>query len=282
MKPYTSRDVARLLGLSLAQVRAFARADFLEPGRGPRGEYRFSFHDLVLLRTAKGLTAARIPSERIRRALRTLRKQLPRGRSLSEVRITAEGGEIVVHDRGAAWSPESGQLQLDFTVAELAGKVAPLARRVTLAAGQPEASKPLTADAWYDLALDLESYAPAEAQDAYGRAIQIDARHADAHVNLGRLLHEEERVTEAEAHYRRALDAQPAHATAAFNLGIALEDLGQPAAAARAYGQAVAADPGFADAYFNLSRLYENGGDRAAALRHLQNYRRLTERRSGS
>lgn len=281
MKPYTSGDVARLLGLSLAQVRAFARADILEPGRGPRGEYRFSFHDLVLLRTAKGLAGAQIRPEQIRRALRTLRKQLPRGRSLSEVRITAEGGEIVVHDRGAAWSPASGQLQLDFTVAELAGRVAPLARGVTLAASPPESTQPLTADAWYDLALDLESYAPAEARDAYARAIQLDARHADAHVNLGRLLQEEQRLAEAEAHYRRALDAQPAHATAAFNLGIVLEDLGRPDEAARAYGQAVAADPGLADAHFNLSRLYEQAGDRAAALRHLQSYRRLSEHRSG-
>jgi hypothetical protein len=72
-------------------VRAFARDGYLTPGRGPRGELRFSFQDLVILRTAKGLVAARIPTRRIRRALKRLRAELPRGRSLAELRITPKG-----------------------------------------------------------------------------------------------------------------------------------------------------------------------------------------------
>ena len=45
MKFYTTRDVARLLGLSEAQVRSHARG-YLAPARGPRNAYRFSFQDL--------------------------------------------------------------------------------------------------------------------------------------------------------------------------------------------------------------------------------------------
>src|SRR4029077_15985799 len=68
MKGYTSQDVAKLLGLTVAQVRGFARDDFLSPGRGgARHSLQFSFQDLVILRTAKALVAARIPSRRIRR-----------------------------------------------------------------------------------------------------------------------------------------------------------------------------------------------------------------------
>src|SRR5256885_14508917 len=103
MKGYTSRDVAKLLGLTVAQVRGFARDGFLTPGRGPRGELLFSFQDLVILRTAKGLVAARIPTRRIRLALRRLRAQLPRGRSLAELRIAADGDRIVVSDGEATW-----------------------------------------------------------------------------------------------------------------------------------------------------------------------------------
>src|SRR5467141_1292785 len=203
MKGYTSRDVARLLGLTVAQVRGFARDGFFTPGRGPRGELRFSFQDLVILRTAKGLVAARIPARRIRGALRRLKAQLPRGRSLAELHIAAEGDRIVVSDGEAMWSPESGQMQLDFAVAELATRAAPMARRAAKAAREVEDE--LSAGDWYELGLELEVATPAEARDAYRRALELDAHHADAHVNLGRLLHEQGLVEEAERHYRLAL-----------------------------------------------------------------------------
>ncbi len=274
MKGYTSRDVAKLLGMTVAQVRVFARDGFLTPGRGPRGVLQFSFQDLVILRTAKGLVAARIPTRRIRRALRRLRAQLPRGRSLAELRITAEGDRIVVSDGVTAWNPESGQGQLDFAVSDLATRAAPVARRTARAALAVE--QELDAEDWYELGLELEAVAATEARDAYRRALELDAHHADAHVNLGRLLQGEGRVSEAETHYRQALATNPDHATAAFDLGIALEDLGRPADAIEAYRKALGADPRLADAHFNIARLYEAAGKRAAALRHLSAYRRLT------
>lgn len=276
MKGYTSRDVAKLLGLTVAQVRGFARDGFLTPGRGPRGQLLFSFQDLVILRTAKGLVAARIPTRRIRRALRGLKAQLPRGRSLAELRIAAEDDRIVVSDGEATWSPESGQMQLDFAVSELASRAAPMARRAAKAARR--VGDDLSAKDWYELGLELEVAAPVEARDAYRRALELDAHHADAHVNLGRLLHEQGLVAEAERHYRAALGDNPDHATAAYNLGIAFEDLARPADAVEAYRTALSADPTLADAHFNLARLYEKAGKRAAALRHLGAYRRLTGR----
>src|SRR5256884_1754844 len=276
MKGYNSRDVARLLGLTVAQVRGFARDGFLTPGRrggGGRG-LQFSFQDLVILRTAKALVAARTPARRIRRALKKLRLELPRGRSLAELRITADGDRIVVSDGETAWNPESDQTHLDFAVSDLATRAAPIARRTAQAARAAEGT--LDADDWYELGLELEAVEPAEARDAYRRALELDAHHADAHVNLGRLLHEEGLVQEAERHYRLALREDPEHATAAFNLGIALEDLDRPGDAIEAYRTALATDPRLADAHYNVARLYERVGKKAAALRHLSIYRRLT------
>src|SRR5947208_892681 len=178
MKGYTSRDVARLLRLTVAQVRDFARDGFLTPGRGPRGELLFSCQDLVILRTAKGLVAARIPTRRIRRALRRLRTELPRGRSLAELRIAAEGDRIVVSDGEATWSPESDQMQIDFAISDLATRAAPMARRTARAARLVE--QDFSAEDWYDLGLELEVAAPVEARDAYRRALELDAHHADA------------------------------------------------------------------------------------------------------
>src|SRR3989475_5244133 len=274
MKGYTSRDVSRLLGLTVAQVRGLARDGFLSPGQGRRGELLFSFQDLVILRTAKGLVAARIPAERIRGALKRLRAQLPRGRSLAELRIGAEGARMVVSEGEATGSRESEQTQLDFAVSELATKAAPMARRAARAAREVEDE--LSAADWYELGIELEVAAPGEARDAYRRALELDAHHADAHVNLGRLLHEQGLVEEAERHYRLALREAPDHATAAYDLGIALEDLGRPADAIEAYRAALVTDPRLADAHYNVARLYEKAGKKAAALRHFSAYRRLT------
>jgi len=273
VKGYTTEDVAKLIGLSAARVRAFARDGFLTPGRGGRGELLFSFQDLVILRTAKGLVAARIPARRIRTALRRLREQLPRGRSLAELRITAEGGRIVVQDGSEAWNPESDQIQLDFTVADLATRARPLARRAAAVARRAEQT--MDAEDWYELGLELEAVDPVEARDAYRRALELDVHHADARVNLGRLLYEGGLVTEAERHYRLALRDAPDHATAAFNLGIVLEDLDRPADAIEAYRLALQADARNADAHYNIARLYEGVGKRAAAMRHYSAYRRL-------
>src|SRR5204862_935731 len=143
----------------------------------------------------------------------------------------------------------------------------PGARRTAQAARA--AAGDLDADDWYELGIELEAVEPGEARDAYRRALELDAHHAHAHVNLGRLLHEQGMIEEAERHYRLALREDPDHATAAFNLGIALEDLNQPADAIEAYRAALATDPQLADAHYNVARPSEKAGKEAAALRHL-------------
>src|SRR5256886_17333189 len=132
-------------------------------------------------------------------------------------------------------------MQLDFAISDLATRAAPMARRAARAARLVE--QDLSAQDWYDLGLELEVAAPIEARDAYRRALELDAHHADAHVNLGRLLHEQGLVEEAERHYRLAPRQSPGHAPAAFNLGIPPEDLGRPAAPTDAYPAAPPTDP---------------------------------------
>jgi tetratricopeptide (TPR) repeat protein len=275
MNGYTASDVARMLDLSVGQVRSYARAGFLEPGRGSRGEYRFSFQDLVLMRTAKGLVSARIPAGRVRRALRELKRQLPHGRPLSGLQIQADGDRIVVREGGSIWNPVSGQTQFNFDVSELVEKVAPHARGVVEDAEEIEDE--LDAEDWYSLGVDLEAAAPNHAREAYRRALELDPLHAAARINLGRLLHESGQLRAAEAHYRLALTHGSTNGTALFNLGVSLEDLGRRREAMQAYREAIEAEPSFADAYFNLSRLLEKSGDSRGALRCLKTYRKLTE-----
>jgi tetratricopeptide (TPR) repeat protein len=260
------------------RLRRWAREGLLDATKGPDGALRFSFPDIILLRAAEGLRAAGVAPLRIRRTLRRLATQLPAGRPLSAVNISARGDEVLVRDRDTVWAPETEQVAFDFSVGELASKVEPFASRVVR---DREAEGRMEADDWYDLGFDLEAVSLAEAERAYGRALALDPAHADALVNRGRLHHERGDLDEAEAHYRRALSVDPRRALAHFNLGVALEDRGQPQAAETAYRAALNLDPGLADAHFNLAGLLERAGDVTGAVRHLAAYRRGRARARG-
>lgn len=269
------RDVAKLLDLTEPEIRTFIRAGFLEPRRGKRGEYRFTLQDLVLLRTAKGLSAS-VPVRKVKRALRNLREHLPSGRPLTGLRILTDGSDVVVREGGSVWDADSGQGRLDFDVAELADKVAPLARRAAEEAR--ETPDELAPEDWFHLACDLEPTDPDQARDAYRRALELDPENFDARLNLGRLLHEAGQTEAAERHYRLALRIRPAEAIAAFNLGVALEDLERRDEAVRAYEHAIVLDPDMADAHYNLAYLFEKEGRKTAAFRHLKAYKQIIER----
>ncbi len=264
---FTVRQVSEMLGLTAAQIRAYASKGFLQPDRGDRGELLFGFQDLVILRTAGELSSADIPQRKVRRILEKLREQLPSGRSLAAIRIAADGDRVVVRDGLALWNPESGQSLFDFSVQELAEDAAQFvkARR----------SEDLDAEGWYEVACDLEIADVEQAEEAYRRAIALNPAHADANVNLGRLLHEKRATAAAEKFYRAALKADPNHETAAFNLGVALEDLGRVRQAIEAYQDSLRVDPDNADAHYNLSGLLEKRGEKATALQHLKEYARL-------
>lgn len=293
---YGAQEVSRMLGLTVAQVRAWVRSGLLEPERGPRGELRFSPQDLALLRAARGLAGARIGPRRIEQALSKLREQIRGPESLAELEILAEGKHIVVTDGSARWQPESGQILMEFESAHAnrgpvpaprsrgeGEKVAGALRGAVDIAAARRSSRGRggeTAETWYERGCELEETDAGAARESYRRALALDPSHADAHVNLGRLLHESGDAADAEEHYHAALTARPDDVTAAFNLGVALEDLGRDGEAIGAYEKAVALDPEHADAYFNLAGACERVGDPTAAIRHLKAYRALVRSRS--
>jgi tetratricopeptide (TPR) repeat protein len=270
MKGYSTRDVAELLDLPPDVIRDIARG-ILDPDKSPRGRYRFSFQDIVVLRTAKELLDAGVRRSRINRSLLTLQQRLPTSRPLTSLRITGDGGAVVIRDQEQVYNPESGQIHFNFAVADLAGDVAPLARQ---AAEEAEANEEqLSSDDWFDLGVDLEAVSPEDAPAAYLRALELDPEHSDAHVNLGRLMQESGDYEAAESHYRQALESESDNVLAAFNLGTLLEDMGRIQDAIRAYKLASS----FADAHYNLSRLYELVGEHTEALKHLKTYRNLID-----
>src|SRR5207247_7843272 len=74
---FTTREVAKIVELPEPRIRSCVRAGLLFPARNAGRRLHFSFQDLLLLKTAKGLLDSRVPLPRIRRMLASLRRQLP-------------------------------------------------------------------------------------------------------------------------------------------------------------------------------------------------------------
>lgn len=258
----------------------------MNPTKDERGDWRYSFQDVALLRTASRLLDAGLTNRRVMHALRLIQEQIPAGRPLSAVRVVVIGDRVVVHDRLASWEPESRQATFDFNVQQEPREIASVVP-AQLANDLPSSDEGavddtgLSAEELYSIAVDLElAGRNDEALAHYEAALRRDPKLCVARINLGRLLHAANRLTEAEVQFRNARALDPRNALAAFNLGVTLEDLGKANAAIDAYRTALALDENHADAHFNLSRLLEAKGDKQGALRHLSRFSRLIRRQS--
>ena len=87
-----------MLGLTVAQVRAWVRSGLLEPERGPHGELRFSRHDLAVLRQElllpehQLLVPAQVGAER---------RQMP---TVFGQWLTIEGGAFDFEEPAPVWA----------------------------------------------------------------------------------------------------------------------------------------------------------------------------------
>lgn len=267
------RDVERLLRLSRGTIRSLIAAGFVAPARGPRGAWQFSFQDLIVLRTAQALADAQVPQRRITRSLRELRRHLPDAMPLSGLSIGAVADRVVVREGGSRWQAESGQYLLAFDGDPAGGamRVIERAKAVDAVSG---------AQAWFERGVTLEKEDSDGAMQAYERAIGEDAAFLDAHINLGRLLHETKRFATALRAYRDALGACGHDPILLFNLGVLFEDMGRVPDAVLAYEAALAGDPDLADGHYNLALLHERLGKPKDAIRHMARYRMLTGNRA--
>ncbi|MEX3984298.1 tetratricopeptide repeat protein [Paraburkholderia sp. EG287A] len=304
---YSLRELQSLLGVSRRVLTGLIDAGFVSPARGRRNELRFSFQDVVLLRTAFQLQSARIPSRRILHALRRIRQDVPEAASLSGVRITAVGDSVAVKDRGARWrDASSGQLLLDFGDSLPPGDVTAMHS----APASIRSRRQQAAD-WYALAEQLQETDVMGAEKAYRKALSIapepyyfayanlgallsrdDARCSEAlavfeealshfedaellHYNRGVLLEGMNRVEEAAESYRRCITLNPHNEDAICNHALILDEQGKLDEAAKAYIQCLQLNPDHTEALKHLQRLMTKlGGNTQAVIRHLSAWRR--------
>ena len=269
--PYGVRDVDRLLRLPRSVIRSMIDAGFVSPERGPRGAWRFSFQDLIVLRTAQALADAQVPRRRITKSVRELRRHLPAAMPLSGLSICAVADRVVVREGAAQWQAESGQYLLAFEGDPTDGSLS------VVESAAPTSS--MSAQEWFERGLQAERPDPDAALEAYQRASEADPAFVDAYINRGRLLHEAGKRQEAERLYRDALDACGNDPLLLFNLGVLLGDMGRAVEATEAYQAALKIDPDLADAHYNLSLLYQKLAKPKDAIRHMARYRSLNAAR---
>jgi tetratricopeptide (TPR) repeat protein len=265
---YGVREVEKLLRLPRSTIRALIDAGFVSPTRGPRRAWRFSFQDLIVLRTAQALAAASVPRKRITRAVKQLRRHLPASMPLSGLSICAVADRVVVREGGSRWQAESGQYLLAFEGDPAEGSLKVIE--------PPEAQPPAGPGYWFDRGVALESEDTEAALQAYERAVAADPTLVDAYINLGWLLHETGRLAAAERVYRDGMKACGGDPPLLYNLGVLLEDMARKPEAMQAYETALRANPGLADCHYNLALLCEDLGKPKDAIRHMAQYRRLT------
>src|SRR5688572_2857049 len=133
METYTLSGIQSMLGLLRSVITGLITAGFVTPSRGKRREYRFSFQDVVLLRTAYSLQAAQISPRKILRSLKQLKASLPSELPLTGLRIAAVGNDIAVQEGERQWEAESGQWLIDFEVRPQKGSVSFLSREAVAA-----------------------------------------------------------------------------------------------------------------------------------------------------
>jgi predicted Zn-dependent protease len=264
---YGVREVEKLLRLPRSTIRALIDAGFVSPARGPRKAWRFSFQDLIVLRTAQALVAAKVPPKRITRSVKELRRHLPESMPLSGLSICAVADRVVVREGASRWQAESGQYLLAFEGDPANGSLSIIVRK--------RPAPGLSAQEWFDRGIDLEETDAQAALQAYGEAIAADPKLVDAHVNRAWLLHEAGRLAEAEQAYRAGIEACGGDALLLYNLGVVLVDLERKQEAIEVYETALSANPGFADCHYNLALLCEELGKPREAIRHMAQYRRL-------
>ena len=283
-RTFSTRDAARILHVTEPRVRTWARMGGIVPKAGPGGTLEFTFQELLLLRTTRGLLDAGVPASRVKRIWSTLKQQLSEEHPLSSIRIRADGDRAIAWDGKAPWQPDSGQFVLDFVAGDVAGSTeAPLFEVISAGGGgEEEGVEEATAAFPQDPSGARSTHSqesprtpPATLQKSPGtpavisifrdvaskRATQRrEAPLDDSAEHWFQVGSEMESASPLEARqaYLKALDADPNYADALLNLGRLEHRAGDLAAAEARYRRAIQCDPGDATSHFNLGVLLED------------------------
>ena len=118
---FTCQQVMNITALSRRQLSYWRKTGLISPQQHtPGGHTRYSFADLLTLKTAKKLIDAGLSVQRIRKSITSLTNFLPSCTTpLTELSLVVTGDVILVLQRDTAFEALSGQEWI-YPVAELA------------------------------------------------------------------------------------------------------------------------------------------------------------------
>lgn len=172
------------LGLSRYAVLRLMELGIVTPPKNDNRALKFSFQDLVILRSAQELRSASIPTHQILKALRELKASLPEEMPLGGLRTVAARDRVTVRSADAHWEPEAGQLVLDLQLTAGGGTVA------ILPAQQQDQGRLEETEIAERLARAkaLEEEDPDAADALHPHILVDDPAHAHAYLNRGFML----------------------------------------------------------------------------------------------
>ncbi|HEX4486184.1 MAG TPA: tetratricopeptide repeat protein [Terriglobales bacterium] len=261
MQRYQRTDVLRILRITPRQLQQWQKAGLVAASD------QYSFFDLIQLKKVRDLRAKRVRPAVIRQSLEAMQKQVAGMENpLIEAGSFSTGSRVAFRHEGKAFDPIAGQFVMDFVPMHdqrvvFAQHVAPI--RVIETAAEFFAR---------GVALEEDPSSYKDAIVAYLKVIELEPKHAAAHINLGTLYYNLQDYKLAEAHYRLAIEADPRYALAYFDLGNVLDETGRLQEAVGTYKAALQLAPTYADAHYNLALAYEKVKDFRKALHHWKAY----------
>ncbi len=213
MNRFCRSDILRILHITARQLAGWQRA-----GLVPVSD-EYSFFDLIQLKQVRDLRAKRVRSSVIRESLAAMQKHSAGMENpLIEASVFSVGNRVAFRHEGRAVEPVRGQFIMEF---EPVGAVVSAKVRPMVPSDTP-------ADLFArGVALEEHPSNHDEAIGIYLKVVELEPRHAAAHINLGTLYYNRQDFVAAEKHYRLAVEADPRYALAYFDLGNVLDETGR-------------------------------------------------------
>ncbi len=136
---FTSRQAIQITGVSQRQLAYWRKIGLIIPSQQtPGGHARYTFPDLIALKTAKRLIDAGVSLQKLRKSITALTRTLPHLRQpLSELSLLATGDVILVFHEGAVFETLTGQEWI-LPIAQFQREVTQQQKQQGLASGQGE------------------------------------------------------------------------------------------------------------------------------------------------